>query len=181
MTEQTQNKTGNLKTLIALLAGIVLFAGGAAGIVILRSGILLIPVILGIASVLYGALSGRAERREHAVPVEENAPRAKTDWTLLKYYLIMAGILISELGLLYLVFLFQTTAKLLYVLAALAVFIGVAAFLIILRVRERTQVKPMPEVLGGYLRVTAWTTAIIFGIFIILILVKSAALFAIFH
>ncbi|OHD57121.1 MAG: hypothetical protein A2Y33_09355 [Spirochaetes bacterium GWF1_51_8] len=178
--EQTQNKESNTKMIVALTAGIVLFLGGAAALVAWRNGIFLIPVALGIASVLYSALSGRAERKANTVS-EENAPRAKTDWTLLKYYLIMAGILVAEIGLLYLVFMIQAAGKLIYVLSALAVFIGIAVFLIVVRIRERAKVKPVSEVLGGYLRVTAWVTVALFGLFVVLILVKSASLFAIFH
>jgi hypothetical protein len=177
MNQEIRQTVTNKKNLLALIAGIVLFIGGGVGVVALRSGYFLFAVLLGLAAIVYTAISVGSARKD----ISEAKPREKTDWTLFKYYLIMGGIFLLEFGLLYLIFMFMSTAKWLYVLTALGIFIAIAVFLIVTRVREKTKVKPVNEVLASYLRVTVWSVLILFGVFAILVIVKTVSLLAYFR
>ncbi|NPV02520.1 MAG: hypothetical protein HPY53_14190 [Brevinematales bacterium] len=176
MNQEIRQTYMNTRTLVALIIAIVLFIGGGVGLVALRSGYFLFAVLFGLAAAVYAVVSGGSARKE----IVEAKPLAKTDWTLVKYYLIMGGILLLEFVLLYLVFMFMSTAKWLYVLTALGIFIAIAVFLISTRIREKTKVKPVNEVAASYLRVTVWSVLIVFGIFGIMVIIKTVSLLAIF-
>ncbi len=92
-----------------------------------------------------------------------------------KYYLIMAAMLGTELLLSYLFYLFAVSNNFLYALFSLILFAGIAFYLVYTRFREKIKIKSREEVLAGYSKTAR---IIVLGIFIflgVLVFFKSIA------
>lgn len=95
----------------------------------------------------------------------------------IKYYLFIIFVLLLELGITVLLYLFATSLKPLFVGISLLLLLSTLFYLLYSRFLERIKVKPKKEVLAGY-RKGILTFCLVIGIILaVLILVKSASLF----
>ena len=86
--------------------------------------------------------------------------------TNLRYFLMMSLILIAELTLVFIFFIFATQIPFLYVIFSLLFFLSLIGFLVYSRYREKIKIKPKAEVLKSYRNVAFIVIGICVGAFL---------------
>jgi hypothetical protein len=82
----------------------------------------------------------------------------------MKYVFLLVLIVLSELALIYGMFVFVSVSKLFFVLASLLLILGALAYLVVSRHREKSKVKPKAEVWEGYFRVLYVVFVVLFSL-----------------
>lgn len=108
--------------------------------------------------------------------MNETAQPKKRKQSMFRYYIIMLGILIAELGVAYLFYLFAVNAEVLFAVFCLVLFGAGIAYLVYSRYREKIKISPVEEVKYRYRKSFKWVVIAIFGVIGVLIVVKAIIL-----
>lgn len=96
----------------------------------------------------------------------------------LKYFALLALILLVEAALIFGMFVFVTSSRLIYVFVSLALMLGGIAYLTVSRYREKAKIRPKTEVWNGYVRVI-FTAFLVFFIALASLIFIRAVVFVI--
>lgn len=91
----------------------------------------------------------------------------------LKYFALLALFLLVEAVLIFGMFAFVTSSRLVYIIISLVLMIGGIAYLIVSRYREKVKVKPKVEVWNGYIKVIFTTFVVLFTVLAGLIFIRA--------
>jgi hypothetical protein len=91
----------------------------------------------------------------------------------MKYVFLLILIVLTELALIYGMFVFVSASKLLFVLASVILILGALAYLVISRHREKSKVKPKAEVWDGYFRVFFVVFVVFFSVLAAAIIIRA--------
>lgn len=91
----------------------------------------------------------------------------------IKYFLLLILIALMEAALIFGMFVFVSSSRLIYIFFSLALMIGGIVYLAVSRHREKVKVKPKTEVWDGYIRVLFTTFMVLFIILASLIFIRA--------
>ncbi len=90
-----------------------------------------------------------------------------------KYYILMLFIILVEIGIIYILFIFANASKILYVVISLLILFSGIFYIFYTRYREKINIKPKKEVLAGYRRIILYVALFIVAAVVCLIFLRG--------